>query len=143
MRPLSVEQLRYALDDVRLLMPLWARLRARLEGTERMDWVRDESERLGQTAATRLSPELCYRKVGGYGKLQPNELGRLRALASWREQIALDANRPPSWILPDPVMTRAGAPTAQRQPRAGERPRDAEAHRRSLRRRDPRGLGRG
>lgn len=104
-RPLSVEQLRYALDDVRLLLPLWARLRGRLEGTERMKWVRDESERLGQTAATRLAPELCYRKVGGYGKLQPQELGRLRALASWREQIALDANRPPSWILPDPVMT--------------------------------------
>jgi ribonuclease D len=104
-RPLSTEQLRYALDDVRLLLPLWARLRGRLEGTERMAWVRDESERLGQTAATRMAPEVCYRKVGGYGKLQPKELGRLRALAAWREQIALDANRPPSWILPDPVMT--------------------------------------
>lgn len=100
-RPLSDEQLRYALDDVRYLLPAWAELRHRLVERERLEWVREESDRLAREAARRRPPEEMYRKIGGRHRLDPPQLGALRALAAWREEEALASNTPPAWLLPD------------------------------------------
>jgi len=103
-RPLSDEQLRYALDDVRYLLPAWAALRRRLADRGRLDWVREESDRLAREAARRRPPEETYRKIGGWHRLDPRQLGALRALAAWREEEALAANTPPAWLLPDRTL---------------------------------------
>jgi ribonuclease D len=100
-RPLSDEQLRYALDDVRHLMTAWPILRRRLEEAGRLPWVEEETERLAATAASRTPPEEMYRRVKGGNRLKGRSLGALRALAAWRERAALSGNRPPSWILQD------------------------------------------
>ncbi|MGM0577208.1 MAG: ribonuclease D [Myxococcota bacterium] len=104
-RPLDPDQLRYALDDVRLLMPVWADLEARLRSRGRMAWVEAESLRMAERAATRPPPEEAYRKVSGWRKVKGDALGSLRALAAWRERLALETNRPPARILSDRVMT--------------------------------------
>src|SRR4029078_10930047 len=57
-RALSDAQLRYALDDVRHLPRAWGELRGRLERTGRLDWAREESDRLARGAAVRRPPEL-------------------------------------------------------------------------------------
>ncbi len=103
-RPLSDEQLRYALDDVRYLSAAWPELRRRLEEAGRLAWVEEESVRLAATAATRTPPEEMYRRVKGWNRLHGRALGSLRALAAWRERLALEENRPPSWILQDRSM---------------------------------------
>lgn len=103
-RPLSAEQLRYALDDVRYLAAAWPRLRRRLEESGRLAWVEEETERLAATAATRMPPEETYQKVKGWNRLRGRELGALQALAAWRERTALAENRPPAWILQDRSM---------------------------------------
>lgn len=103
-RPLTEQQLEYAIDDVRYLIAAWDRLAADLKQRGRLDWVEQESRKLAESAAVRPEPELMYRQIGGWRSLKGPALGSLRALAAWRERTALDTNKPPSWILPDPAM---------------------------------------
>lgn len=112
-RPLSDEQLRYALDDVRYLATAWPRLRRRLEEAGRLAWVEQETERLAASAAVRTPPEERYRRVKGWGRLKGAALGALQELAAWREETALAENRPPAWILQDRSMIEV----ARRAPR--------------------------
>lgn len=103
-RPLSAEQMRYALDDVRYLLPAWVELERRLAERGRLAWVEEESARLAETAARPLSPEDAYLRVRGWERLRPQQLGALRQLAAWRLREAVTSNRPPSWILKDRSM---------------------------------------
>ncbi len=100
-RPLSADQLRYAADDVRWLLPAWHELKARLEERNRLSWVREETERLAESVAERTPPEEAYRKIKRWDRLQPHQLGALQAAAAWREREALETNTPPAWIVKD------------------------------------------
>ena len=53
--PLTPSQIRYAFDDVRYLLPVWKRLQDRLVQLDRLDWAREEFERLCDHA----TPEAC------------------------------------------------------------------------------------
>ena len=103
-RPLSSDQLEYALDDVRYLPSAWRKLRARLEGRGRLDWVAEECQRLADTWAERIPPEEIYRRVRGWNQLRAASLGALRALAAWRERESLRVNRPPSRLMHDRTL---------------------------------------
>ncbi len=110
-RPLTAEQLAYALDDVRYLPRLWAELERRLAARDRLAWVEEESRRLAASAASRTPPEEIFRRLRGWSSLNPRQLGALRALAAWREREALASNRPPSWILQEgPLLALARRP---------------------------------
>lgn len=111
-RPLSPKQLRYAADDVRYLPRVWSLLRDRLTGLGRLDWVGEESARLAAGAMPYGPPGEAYRAIKGRGALKGRALARLRALAAWRQEQALDENKPLSWVLPDRAMvelSRRGA----------------------------------
>ena len=103
-RPLSDDQLRYALDDVRHLPAIWRELSERLAARGRLGWAAEESAAVARTAATRTEPEEMYRRIRGHERLKPAALGALRALAAWREREALASNRPPSWLVKDPTL---------------------------------------
>jgi ribonuclease D len=103
-RPLSLEQLSYALDDVRYLPRIWRHLRADLEARDRLDWVDDECNRLADVWAQRPDPEEIYMRIRGWNALKPSSLGALRAVAAWRERESLHHNRPPSWLMNDRTM---------------------------------------
>lgn len=103
-RPLSSDQLEYALDDVRYLPSAWRKLRGRLEGRGRLDWVAEECRRLADTWAERIPPEEIYRRVRGWNQLRAASLGALRALAAWRERESLRVNRPPSRLMHDRTL---------------------------------------
>ncbi len=103
-RPLSGEQLRYALDDVRYLPRVWAELRGELERRGRLGWVEEESARLVASYAHRAPPEEAYRRLRGWSALRGRSQGALRGLAAWREREALRLNMPPSRIIPDRTM---------------------------------------
>lgn len=112
-RPLSPEQLAYALDDVRYL-PLVAReLETRLEARGRLDWVREESRRLAEISARRLPPEEAYLRIGAGKRMDPRRRAALQGVAAWREATARDLNKPPSWILKDATLVEI----VQRLPR--------------------------
>ncbi len=103
-RPLRPEQLRYAQDDVRYLVPLFERLEQELRTLGRLDWMRPEMDALVQSQSYTPNPGDAWRRVGGHKRLQPLELAVLRELAAWRETVARDLDRPRRWIISDDVL---------------------------------------
>ncbi|MBU3673052.1 MAG: ribonuclease D [Sinobacteraceae bacterium] len=103
-RPLSPEQVDYALDDVRYLLPLQERLSADIEALGRTAWLAEELAALEAPAGLGVDPELAWQRFKGVENWDAGRLALLRALAAWRERRAIAKNRPRGWILDDSVL---------------------------------------
>jgi len=103
-RPLSSEQIEYALDDVRYLLPLAAQLQEQLQRLGRLEWLEEELTALADVRALTLEPEDAWLRLKGLRDLDPGRERLARALAAWRERCALKHNRPRGWILDDGVL---------------------------------------
>jgi ribonuclease D len=103
-RPLTPEQIRYAFDDVRYLLPIYQKLRHRLEKQGRLDWAREEFARLAVNAAPEETSHEKWRKLRGLGSLDRRRLAVVRALHQWREERAAEVNRPPRTVLRDDLI---------------------------------------
>jgi ribonuclease D len=106
-RPLTRQQIRYAFDDVRYLLPLWQRLAARLDELGRSEWAREEFTRL----TTNITPEEAaaapaakWRRLRGAGSLDRRRLAIVRDLYRWREETAARTNRPTRSIIRDDLL---------------------------------------
>jgi ribonuclease D len=100
-RPLSPQQLEYAADDVRYLLPLADRLQERLAQKGRLDWLAAECAALEDPRLYRVDPAEAWQRFKGVEQLRPAEQVRLRALARWREERAQRRNLPRAWVLSD------------------------------------------
>jgi len=103
-RPLTASQIRYAYDDVRFLLPIHARMMARLTKYERTGWVADECDGYLQWSIGTAPREESWRKVKGSGALGRRELAVLRTAYTWREGVAERQNRPVRSVLRDDGM---------------------------------------
>lgn len=103
-RPLSSQQLAYALDDVRYLGPLYLKLRAALEERGRLAWLQEDFAALSDPERYRNPPEQAWRRIRATGKLTGRRLAALKALAAWREKRAQQEDRPRGWLLPDETL---------------------------------------
>jgi ribonuclease D len=103
-RPLSPEQIEYALDDVRHLIPLKLALEEQLEKLGRRPWLAEELGALADARALATDPEEAWRRVKGLRGLDPAREHLARALAAWRERRAVERNRPRGWILDDAAL---------------------------------------
>jgi len=103
-RPLSPEQIEYALDDVRYLLPLAEQLQQQLVRLGRLDWLTEELAALEDPAALTLDPDSAWRRIKGLRELDPGRARLARALAAWRERSAVEYNRPRGWILDDTLL---------------------------------------
>jgi ribonuclease D len=103
-RPLSSQQVEYALDDVRYLLPLKAHLEAQIEELGRSAWLAEELAALGSTDNFTVEPAEAWQRVKGLQGLDAARLRLLKGLAAWREQRAAERNRPRGWILEEGVM---------------------------------------
>ncbi len=119
-RPLRPELLRYAALDVCVLPMMWALLRERLDQRSRLDWMREDCERMLADAANPVSPQDAWIRIKGAGRLDGQSLAILQALAAWREEVARERNRPRGFIVPDPILV-AIAREGMRRPEALER----------------------
>jgi ribonuclease D len=96
-RPLSDEQLTYALTDVNHLIDVMAKQRAELETMRRLHWVEEECralEALGGLPA-KTDPREVFRDVKGVAALPPRALAIFRELIACREVIADELDLPP------------------------------------------------
>lgn len=111
-RPLPEQVLAYAADDVRYLAAIHPLLEAKLQALGRTAWA--ESEYATLTAPVRLAhdPASAWRRVHAWRQLEPAQQQTLAALAQWREQQAMHANRPRKWIMADDTLVAL----ARRQP---------------------------
>lgn len=103
-RPLSAEQLRYAADDVRYLVPLYQTLRERLKERGRSEWPDADFKALEEPALYAPDPDSAWKKVKGWRQMDGPALARLQRLAAWREAVAVERNRPRRWILADDAL---------------------------------------
>lgn len=102
-RPLSAEQIDYALDDVRYLPGLRAALLSRLQELSRSDWLEEELQALDEPVLSE-PPETAWRRLKGLHGLDPARRALAERLAAWRERRAIARNRPRGWILEDSVL---------------------------------------
>jgi ribonuclease D len=107
-RPLTHDQIHYAFDDVRYLLPLWEQLSRRLEDLGRTDWAAEEFARLSQLSTPdeeglSVSAEK-WRKLRGANSLDRRRLAILREIFYWREKEAADLNRPPRTLVRDDLL---------------------------------------
>ena len=95
-RPLSEEQLRYAVNDTRFLEPLAEHMRGELSGRGRVDWHRESCRAMVESTGRDNSrdPEDAWR-IKGAGRLTRRQLTYLRELWRWRDTHARRANLPP------------------------------------------------
>jgi ribonuclease D len=103
-RPLTPEQLQYAEDDVRYLVPLYLNLRAALEAAGRLDWLFEETRELEQLDLHRTDPDAAWRRLKGLERLQPQQRATAKLLAQWREAAAIKHDKPRGWILADDAL---------------------------------------
>jgi ribonuclease D len=103
-RPLSAEQVRYALDDVNYLLPLATRLQEELARLGRLGWLEEELAVLVDEANLRTDPQQAWVRLKGLRELDAGRLRLAQALAAWREQSAIAHDRPRGWILDDAVL---------------------------------------
>lgn len=104
-RPLTPHQIRYAYDDVRFLLPLYDRMKAKLERHRRLEWAAEEFQRLTNIAADEAPSNLeRWRKVKGTAGLYPRQLAVLRELFAWRQQRAESLDRPARTLIRDEIM---------------------------------------
>lgn len=112
-RPLSDQQLRYALEDVKHLCEVWNIQYASLSKQGRLDWALTEFERFIDTVLAEEDRE-GWLRLPGFGKLNRREMVIARELFRWRLEEAARTNRPQRRILRDDLLIEL----ARRQPRS-------------------------
>lgn len=114
-RPLTGQQMSYAFDDVRYLLPLHTELRQRLDATDRLAWFIDEmAKHTDVVRFARPDPYDVWRKISGISRMPAQQLAVLREVAAWREQVARRHNRALPFIASDSALKRL----ARQQPRS-------------------------
>ena len=113
-RPLDARQIEYAIGDVTHLAEIFPQMLEKLRRTGRGAWLDQEMERLGDPKNYANDPEEAWRRIKVPSR-KPEVLGRLKALARWRELEARGKDLPRGRIVKDETIADlAGhAPTRQ------------------------------
>ena len=102
-RPLDKRQIDYAIGDVTHLAKIFPMMLDRLIKTGRGTWLDNEMERLADPSNYVTEPYDAWRRVK-IASRKPDVLGRLRALAAWREHEARTKNLPRGRIVKDETL---------------------------------------
>ena len=103
-RPLSPQQLQYALQDVVDLEQLQTKLRRRLKELNRLEWVESEIEAWQQNIVDQENTERWHR-LSGLSGLSSRSLAVAREIWRWRDGEAQRRNMPAKRVLRDDLVT--------------------------------------
>ena len=103
-RPLLPSQTKYALDDVRYLLPMHDRLSKRLDAMGRAAWAAAECRKFTDPALYERDPRTLYRRIRNGKNLSSQGLAILRELAAWRDDEARQRNRPHGRVLSNEIL---------------------------------------
>jgi ribonuclease D len=104
LRPLSNRQIDYSLDDVRYLLPMYDKMRERLEERGRMHWLDAEFAAMSDPATFEKPESELWHKVKKANSLPRRKLVHVQSIAIWRERIAARRDIPRRWVLPDELV---------------------------------------
>jgi ribonuclease D len=100
-RPLPVNVIEYALDDVRYLLPNFEKLKHELTLSKKIKWLDEETRfLLDQELYEPSIEQICY-KTKGFSRLGKKFQGKAIKLVAWRENNAQQNNKPRKWIMSD------------------------------------------
>jgi ribonuclease D len=103
-RPLDKRQIDYAIADVTHLAEIFPKLVKKLIKTGRGAWLDEEMERLADPSSFAFPPEDAWKRLKLPSR-NPAVLGRLKAVAAWRENEARSKNLPRGRIVKDDTLT--------------------------------------
>jgi len=112
-RPLGTAQREYAAADVDHLLELDDALAKRLEEQGRTDWAAEELEEIRTKSRLPRDPATAWWRLKGSRKLRGPSRGVAQEVCAWREETAMETDRPPRFVLPDLALLGI----AQRPPR--------------------------
>ncbi|MFZ5725411.1 MAG: ribonuclease D [Pseudomonadota bacterium] len=107
-RPLDKRQIDYAIGDVTHLARIFPMMLDKLIKTGRGHWLDEEMEKLADPANYSVDPEQAWQRIKIPSR-KPDVLGRLRALAAWREREARNKNLPRGRIVKDETLADLAA----------------------------------
>ncbi|HVZ30138.1 MAG TPA: ribonuclease D [Asticcacaulis sp.] len=99
-RPLSEQQLQYALGDVTHLAQVYVRLSDRLRREGRLEWVSEEMKALVDPALYSTAPEDAWKRLRPR-KTSTKYMAVFAQVAAWRERMAQERDSPRGRILKD------------------------------------------
>ena len=102
-RPLDKRQIDYAIADVTHLATIFPRMVEKLRRTGRGAWLDEEMERLADPSSFAFEPDAAWKRLKLPSR-NPAVLGRLKALAGWRETEARTKNLPRGRIVKDDTL---------------------------------------
>lgn len=102
-RPLTSQQIHYAVDDVHHLLDVWERQKRSLEKQNRLPWALAEFDRFVMQVAEE-PPRGDWRRLNGSGRLSRRDMGVLRELHAWRDREAESRDRSPRQVLRDDLL---------------------------------------
>lgn len=102
-RPLDQRQIDYAIGDVTHLAAIFPQMLEKLRTTGRGVWLNDEMERIADPSNYVTDPQTAWKRVKVSSR-KPEVLGRLKALAAWREVEARGKNIPRGRIMKDETL---------------------------------------
>ena len=102
-RPLDKRQIDYAICDVTYLSEIFPKMLEKLKKTGRGVWLDQEMERLADPENYHNDPDEAWQRVRVSSR-KPEVLGRLKALARWRELEAQGKDLPRGRIVKDETL---------------------------------------
>lgn len=103
-RPLTKEQMHYAVSDVTHLRDVFAALDADLKKRRRSEWVSIEMEVLTSPKTYDFHPERAWERLKTRVR-KPKDLAVLMEIAAWREQEAQSRDVPRGRVLRDEAVS--------------------------------------
>lgn len=107
-RPLSENQIEYALADVVHLRDVYDKLKSELESSNRAPWVAEELGILTNPKTYDLSPEESWRRLKSREK-KPRYLAILKEVSAWRERTAQKQDTPRRRVIKDDALIELAA----------------------------------
>jgi len=102
-RPLTQQQIKYALDDVKFVLKIWKLQEKELTDLGRITWGDAEFQRMIDEVDSEFHRE-NWRRLSGLHKLKPRELAIIRELFEWRDEVAQEKDQPARRVLRDDLL---------------------------------------
>lgn len=103
-RPLSENQIRYAVADVYYLQKLYPKLVTRMKSMDRLAWWHEDCHRMIEQASAEEPLGNYYQRIKLAWKLRPQEQHLLQQLTEWREAQARIQDVPRGQVIADNVL---------------------------------------
>ena len=106
LRPLSEAQIDYAIGDVKYLIPIFLRQHEILMQKNFTAHINAAIAGLLKPEKYQINFDEIWRKVKNKNKLKGRKITLLRHLASLREKMAIEYNKPRQWIVSDETLIK-------------------------------------